>query len=145
MTTAKQSKAGICRRYEITAPTLAAWEAEGIDIHDDQAMTARAARKHKASGQDLFEARLKKLQAEARSATLKASQLEGTLIDLAEARAATTRIGAVTKALLLRMQADLPTALEGQTASRMSSIIGQAVETILTQLSDPEGTPWREK
>lgn len=145
MTEAKPTRASICRRYKITAPTLAAWEAEGIDIHDDAAMAQRAARKHKSSGEELFQARLTKLQAEARSATLKADEMAGQLIDLAEARAAMTRIGAVTKALLLRMQADLPPALEGQTASRMSAIIGQAVELILTQLSDPEAMPWREK
>ena len=145
MISPKPSRASICRKYKITAATLAAWQAEGIDIHDDKAMTERAARKHKASGEEMFQARLKKLEAEARSATLKAAQLEGTLIDLGEAKAAMTRIGTVTKALLLRMQADLPTALEGQTASRMSSIISQAVETILIQLSDPEGVPWREK
>ena len=143
MTTAKQSKAALCRRYKITAATLKAWEQEGLDIHDDEAMTERAARKHKSSGEELFQARLKKLQAEARSATLKAAQLEGTLIDLAEAKAAMTHIGAVTKALLLRMQADLPPMMEGQSPSRMSAIIAQAVEAILTQLS--EGVPWREK
>ena len=145
MTTAKQSKAAICRRYEITAATLKAWEGEGLDIFNDEEMTRRAARKHKSSGEELFQARLTKLQAEARSATLKADEMAGQLIDLGEARAAMTRIGAITKALLLRMQADLPTALEGQTTSRMSSIIGQAVELILTQLSDPMGVPWREK
>ena len=145
MTSPKPTRAALCRKYKITPGTLKAWEAEGIDIYSDEAMTHRTARKHKASGEEMFQARLKKLQAEARSATLKAAQLEGTLIDLAEAKAATTRIGAVTKCLLLRMQADLPPALEGQTASRMSAIIGQAVEAILTQLSDPEGVPWREK
>ena len=145
MTSPKPTRAALCRKYKVTAGTLKAWEAEGIDIYNDEAMAERAARKHKASGEEMFQARLKKLEAEARSATLKASQLEGTLIDLAEAKAAMTRIGAITKCLLLRMQADLPTALEGQTASRMSAIISQAVETILTQLSDSEGAPWREK
>ena len=110
MTSPKPTRAALCRKYKITAGTLKAWEAEGIDIHDDEAMTERAARKHKPSGEELFQARLKKLQAEARSATLKASQLEGTLIDLAEAKAAMARIGSITKCLLLRMQADLPPA-----------------------------------
>jgi len=144
MTKAKPSKAEICRRYKITAGTLTAWQAEGIDIHDEQAMAERNSRKHKSSGEELFDARLKKLKAEAVSATLKAAQLEGTLIDLAEAKTAIARIGAITKSLMLRMQADLPPALEGQSPSRMAKIIGQAVEAILTQLSDPEGLPWHE-
>jgi len=144
MTSPKPTKAAICRHYKITAGTLTAWQAEGIDIYDEQAMAERNARKHKTSGEELFDARLKKLKAEALSATLKAAQLEGTLIDLAEAKTAIARIGAISKSLMLRMQNDLPPALEGQTASRMSAIIGQAVEAILTQLSDPEGLPWHE-
>lgn len=143
MTTAKKSKAAICRKYKITAATLAAWQAEGIDIHDDQAMTERAARKHKATGQDLFEARLKKLQGEARCATLKAAQLEGTLIDLAEVKAAMTRIGAITKSLLLRMQADLPPMMEGQSPSGMAKIIGESAEKILAELSLTESELWQ--
>ena len=145
MTTAKKTKAAICRRYAITAATLAAWQAEGIDIYSDAAMTERAARKHKASGEELFQARLTKLQAEARSATLKADELAGKLISLTDCEQAMTRIGSITKSLLQRLRAELPPALEGQTASRMSAIIAQAVESILTQLSDPEGTPWHEK
>jgi hypothetical protein len=35
--------------------------------------------------------------------------------------------------------------LEGQSASRMSEIIGQSINAILTQMSDPEGAVWREK
>ena len=146
MTPAKKpTQAAICRKYKITAATLTAWEAEGIDIHDDQAMTARAARKHKSSGEELFQARLTKLQAEARSATLKADEMAGQLISLADCEQAMTRIGSITKSLLQRLRADLPPALEGQTPSRMADIIGQAVETILIQVSDPEGVPWREK
>lgn len=145
MTKAKLSKAAICRRYKITAGTLTAWQAEGIDVHDEQAMAERNARKHKTSGEELFDARLKKLQAEARSATLKADEMAGQLISLADCEQAMTRIGSITKSLLQRLRADLPPALEGQTPSRMADIIGQAVETILIQLSDPEGLPWREK
>lgn len=144
MTKEKPSKAAICSLYKITPATLAAWKTEGIDIFNDEEMTRRAARKHKSSGEELFEARLIKIQAEARSATLKASQLEGTLIDLAEAKAAMTRIGSITKSLLQRLRADLPPALEGESPSRMADIISQAVEAILIQLSDPEGLPWHE-
>jgi phage terminase Nu1 subunit (DNA packaging protein) len=145
MSSPKPTKAAICRHYRITAATLTAWQAEGIDVHDEQAMAERNARKHKTSGEELFDARLKKLQAEARSATLKADELAGQLISLADCEQAITKIGSITKSLLQRLRADLPPALEGQSPSRMADIISQAVEVILTQLSDPEAAPWREK
>ena len=82
--TKKPTRAAICRTYEITSATLSAWELEGIDIFSDQQMQERNSRKHKSSGQELYEARLQKLKGEARSATLKAAQLEGTLISIDE-------------------------------------------------------------
>jgi hypothetical protein len=143
--TKKPTRAAICRTYRITSATLAAWELEGIDPWNDLQMNERNSRKHKSSGQELYEARLQKLKGEARCATLKAAQLEGTLVDLAEVEACFVRIGAVTKSLLIRMQADLPPALEGQSASRMAKIISEAVESVLRSMSDPEGAAWREK
>ena len=142
----KQSRASICRRYKITAPTLAQWELEGVDIHSDEQMQERNARKHGGTnGAEMAAYRLQKLKAEAQSATLKAAQLEGTLIALDEVEQAFTKIGTVTKSLMIRMQADLPPALEGQTASRMATIISEAVEIVLRSMSDPEGMVWREK
>ena len=143
--TKKPTRAAICRKWKITNPTLIQWEAEGVNIYCDEQMNERNSRKHKSSGQELYEARLQKLKGEARSATLKAAQLEGTLIALDEVEQAFTKLGSIIRAGIMRMQADLPPALEGQTASRMSAIIGQAVEAILTQLSDPEGAAWRDK
>jgi|GEM_PF-2285922 len=142
----KQSRASICRRYKITSATLAAWELEGIDIFSDQQMRERNSRKHGGSNSaEMAIARLQKLQAEARSATLKADEMAGKLIDIVEVEACFVRIGTVTKALLVRMQADLPPMLEGQSASRMAKIISEAVESVLRSMSDPEGAPWRDK
>lgn len=141
----RKSRAAICREYGITNATLLSWEAEGVDPHDPAAMSERAARKHGGGGSEMHAARLRKLKAEAATAEMKAKEMEGRLIDLAECEAAMTRIGSITKSLMIRMQADLPPMLEGQTASRMAVIIGEAVNAILTQMSDPEGMPWREK
>jgi hypothetical protein len=147
MTTSQKSqpsRASICRAYKITAATLAAWEQEGIDIYSDHALTERAARKHGTAGSEMYQARLAKLKAEALSAQLKADELAGKLISLEDCEHAFTKIGNVTKSLLQRLRADLPPALEGQTPSRMAELIGQAVEAILAQMSDPEGTPWKD-
>lgn len=140
-----RSRAAICREFGITNPTLLQWENEGINPHDHAAMSERAARKHGGGGAEMHAARLRKLKAEAKSAELKAGELEGRLIALDEVEQAFTKIGSITKGLMMRMQADLPPMLEGQTASRMAVIIGEAVNAILTQMSDPEGMPWREK
>lgn len=137
------TKASICRKYEITAATLAAWEAEGIDPFDDKAMSERNARKHKAGGEDIHAARLRKLTADANYSELRVRELDGRLIDVKEVEAAFTKIGVVTKGMLMRMQADLPPMLEGQSPSKMSTIIGEAIHQVLTQMSDPDGMDWK--
>jgi hypothetical protein len=143
MKTVRKTNKAICKKYGITDNTLQAWIGEGIDIHDDAAMAERVARKHGAAGTEMYQARLKKLQAEAISAQLKADELAGKLIAIDEVEACFVRIGNVTKSLLIRMQADLPPALEGQTPSRMQAIIAQAVASILTQMSDSEMQHWK--
>jgi hypothetical protein len=143
MNTTRKTNVEICKTHGITEKTLQAWKNEGIDVYNDEAMAERAARKHGASGNAMSEARLKKLQAEARSATMKADQLAGKLIELQEVEHAFTRLGAVAKSLLMRMQADLPPMLEGQSPSRMSQIIGEAIHKVLTQMSDPQFTEWK--
>jgi len=139
-----KSRAAICREYGITNPTLLQWENEGINPYDHAAMSERNARKHGGStSAEMSLAKLTKLQAEARSATLKADTMAGKLIALDEVETAMTRIGNVTKALLVRLQADLPPALEGQTASRMAIIIAEAVESVLRAMNDPEMQHWK--
>ena len=140
-----KSRAAICREFGITNPTLLQWENEGVDIHDDEQMRDRAARKHGGGTAEMHAARLRKLKAEAELAELRAGELERRLIAIDEVEQAFTKIGSITKGLMIRMQADLPPALEGQTASRMAVIIGEAVNAVLTQMSDPEGMHWREK
>jgi hypothetical protein len=143
MNTTRKTNVEICKTHGITDKTLQAWKNEGIDIYNDEVMAERAARKHGASGNEMSAARLKKLQAEARSATMKADQLAGKLIELQEVEAAFTKLGAVAKSLLLRMQADLPPMLEGQSPSRMSQIIGESINSVLNQMSDPDGIAWK--
>jgi len=141
----RKTNKAICKKYGITDNTLQAWIAEGIDVQDDAAMAERTARKHGTAGTEMYQARLKKLQAEAISAQLKADDMAGRLIALDEVEQAFTKIGSIIRAGIMRMQADLPPALEGQSASRMAKIISEAVENVLRSMSDPEGAAWREK
>jgi hypothetical protein len=138
-----KSRAAICREFGITNPTLLQWENEGINAHDTVAMSERAARKHGGGGSEMHAARLRKLKAEARTAEMRAQEMEGRLIGIDEVEACFVRIGNVTKSLLIRLQADLPPALEGQTASRMAKIISEAVESALRAMSDPEMQHWK--
>ena len=140
-----KSRAAICREFGITNPKLLQWEYEGINAHDTAAMSERAARKHGGGTAEMHAARLRKLKAEAELAELRAGELERRLIALDEVEQAFTKIGTVTKSLLLRMQADLPPMLEGQSPARMSKIIGEAVEAVLCAMNDSEGMHWREK
>ena len=139
----RKTNKDICKKYGITDNTLQAWIAEGIDVHNDAAMAERTARKHGTAGTEMYQARLRQLKAQAATAEMKAAEMEGRLIDIADCENAMTRIANITKGLLQRLRADLPPALEGQSASRMSQIIGEATDAILTQMSDPEGMAWK--
>jgi hypothetical protein len=63
------------------------------------------------------------------------------MIDVKEAF---TKLGSIIRAGIMRMQADLPPALEGQSPSRMAKIIGEAAETLLNELSEREAELWND-
>jgi hypothetical protein len=54
-----------------------------------------------------------------------------------------TKLGSIIRAGIMRMQSDLPPALEGQSPSRMAKIIGESSEKLLTELSETESELWQ--
>jgi hypothetical protein len=146
--TTNKTLGAIAKEHGITRNTLAAWQAEGVNIHDPKAMRERAAVKHSGGGKvdggtEMQQARLRKLRAEARSAEMKAQEMEGKVIALDEVEAAFTRLGAVVKAQLLKLQSDLPPVLVGMGEGEMQRRIAAHVEAVLQSLHDPEGVPWK--
>jgi phage terminase Nu1 subunit (DNA packaging protein) len=83
-----------------------------------------------------------KLTIEIECKKLELKKLEESTIDMVDVQNAFYKLGSVIRAGLLRMQADLPPALEGQSPSRMAKIIGEAAETLLNELSEREAELW---
>jgi len=137
MTKAKPTKAAICRRYKITAGTLAAWELEGIDIYCDEQMTERDSRKHGGSASaEMTSAKLRKLRAEARSAEMRADQTDGKLISIEELTICLTKIGSVLKAQMSKLRGELPPMLYGMSEAEISRRIGEATDRTLNDICD---------
>jgi phage terminase Nu1 subunit (DNA packaging protein) len=85
-----------------------------------------------------------KLTIEIECKKLELKKLEESTIDMVDVQNAFYKLGSVIRAGLLRMQADLPPALEGQSPSRMAKIIGEAAETLLNELSEREAELWND-
>ncbi len=86
-----------------------------------------------------------KLTIEIECKKLELKKLEESTIDMVDVQNAFYKLGSVIRAGLLRMQADLPPALEGQSPSRMAKIIGEAAETLLNELSEREAELWQDE
>ena len=142
-TTKAESRRSIAKRHGITAITLDAWEAEGLDIRNDAQLAARAAMKHGNNTPTMQAAKLRKLLADARKAEAAAAMAEGSSISLEEVKDAFSRMGVAVRARLLRSEYDLPPMLEGLTASKMVIRIREYIEQILTEIHDPTSDVWR--
>jgi hypothetical protein len=84
-----------------------------------------------------------KLEVEIECRKIELKTLESSVIEINEVKDAFTKLGAVVRAGIMRMQADLPPALEGQSPSRMAKIIGESAEKLLTELSETESELWQ--
>jgi hypothetical protein len=84
-----------------------------------------------------------KLTVEIECKKIELKKLEDTCIDMIDVQNAFYKLGAVMRAGIMRMQADLPPALEGQSPSRMAKIIGESSEKLLTELSETESELWQ--
>jgi hypothetical protein len=83
-----------------------------------------------------------KLTVEIECKKIELKKLEDTCIDMVDVQNAFYKLGAVMRAGIMRMQADLPPTLEGQSPSRMAKIIGESSEKLLTELSETESELW---
>jgi hypothetical protein len=143
--------------FNITRKSIAQWRREGkegvpIKEHGMESLTKW--REFFASNPDagFFDGKprqdresllCEKLTIEIECKKLELKKLEESTIDMIDVQNAFYKLGAVIRAGLLRMQADLPPALEGQSPSRMANIIGEAADTLLNELSEREAELWQ--
>jgi hypothetical protein len=155
----------------VSVATLAHWENDGCNIEDDDAVKAHVAKlqKHPKTINpeylpqpeqltetpdisvlkenllrtlDEKEAKRIKTQIEGLLSAQKLEVLNASYISMIDVKEAFTKLGAIIRAGIMRMQADLPPALEGQSPSRMAKIIGESAEKLLTELSETESELW---
>ena len=158
-------------RSGIAFRTLLEWQKNGCDIDDDDAirdfirtknivprrMNAEWYGESQNISQDiqgLKDALLKtidrneasrlKTQIDGLLSAQKLEALNASYISMIDVKAAFVRLGSIIRAGTLRLQADLPPALEGQTPSRMAKIIGESAESMLTELSEAESDLWND-
>ncbi len=92
---------------------------------------------------DRNEAQRMKTQIDGLLSAQKLEVLNASYISMIDTKAAFTKLGSIIRAGIMRMQADLPPALEGQSPSRMAKIIGESAEKLLTELSETESELWQ--
>jgi hypothetical protein len=155
----------------VKTSTLAHWENDGCDIEDDDSVKAHVAklqRTPKGISPDYLpeqeqveetpdiaalktsllrtldekEARRIKTQIDGLLSAQKLEVLNASYISMLDVKDAFTKLGSIIRAGIMRMQADLPPALEGQSPSRMAKIIGESSEKLLTELSETESELW---
>jgi phage terminase Nu1 subunit (DNA packaging protein) len=143
--------------FNITRKSIAQWRREGkegVPIKEHGMENLARWREFFASNPDagFFDGKprldresllCEKLTVEIECKKIELKKLEDTCIDMVDVQNAFYKLGAVIRAGLLRMQADLPPALEGQSPSRMANIIGEAAEKLLTELSETESELWQ--
>jgi phage terminase Nu1 subunit (DNA packaging protein) len=150
------SQKKIVEIFGITRKSIAQWRREGKDgvpIKEHGMENLTKWREFFASNPDagFFDGKprkdresllCEKLMVEIECKKIELKKLEDTCIDIVDVRNAFYKLGSVIRAGLLRMQADLPPTLEGQSPSRMAKIIGESSEKLLTELSETESELW---
>lgn len=155
----------------VNTSTLAHWENDGCNIEDDEAVKAHVAKLQRTPKGinpeyltptdqaeetpdiaalkvallrtiDEKEARRIKTQIDGLLSAQKLEVLNASYISMIDVKDAFTKLGSIIRAGIMRMQADLPPALEGQSPSRMAKIIGESSEKLLTELSETESELW---
>jgi hypothetical protein len=158
----------------VSVATLAHWENDGCDITDDDSVKTHVAKlQRKPRGinesylpereqldetpdiaflkdqllrtQDDRDAKRIKTQIDGLLSAQKLEVLNASYISMIDVKEAFVKLGSVIRSGIMRMQADLPPALEGQSPSRMAKIIGESAEKLLTQLSETESELWHDE
>jgi phage terminase Nu1 subunit (DNA packaging protein) len=134
--------------YGVARSTIYEWLREGKNVKDEVAIRRYLATRHNTrsvEGEGAQELRERKLAAEAElrevqaaRETLKLEVDRGNLIGVADVAEAQTRIAAVVKAQLQRLEGDLPPMLEGCNAVQIQTILRDKIAEVLKTLSEEQ-------
>lgn len=136
----RKSLSALAKQHGTTTPSLRAWQAEGVDIYNPEALAARIASRQPSkpteTGTAHQQAKLRKLVAEASLAEIRAAQAEAKLISITDVCEILTRIGHSLKAQLTKLRAELPPTLFGMNQQQMSRAIAEATDRTLQSICD---------
>lgn len=131
----------MARRVGVNKSVITKYKALGVDVTDEDAVRRHKA-ENKRGGQpnesygDLRAEKLRLTKAQADRAELEVRRLRRELVAVEEVRADLLRIGSTVKALILRLESDLPPTLHGLEPAEMQLRIRESVDKILSQLSE---------
>jgi DNA primase len=122
----------------ITARTLREWKAAGLS---DKQIEQRAALRKLADSSPLAQAKLRKLEAEADLREVQVATARREMISMKLVLENQARIGAILKAALNRLAANLPAELEGMAPGSMREIIREHCDSLLQNIYDDQIDP----
>lgn len=145
----KRDKAAeYAEKYKVSERTIYAWDKEGIDLDNPQAVEEYRALNpdKKAQGKSaILEDKARKLKAEAdikeREAEMKRlalDEMRGSLVPVEDAIEAARIYAASVKAALNRLQGEMPPLLCGLTEAEIQKVLEGKFEDALRQLADEE-------
>ncbi len=133
----------LAREFKVSRQTIAAWEREGIDLHDHKAIAERKLRMPGKSSavetpppgvESITEAKRRRAVALADSAELTAAQQAGKLIDLASVEQAFAAIGYAVRGRVLALPATLVPDLEGRSPAQIHETLTKAFDQLLDEI-----------
>ena len=132
-----RTQAEMAAMVGVSLRTLKNWRDEGIDIEDLRAVQARAAAmaERGKETEDMAEAKLRKLRAEA---DLKEHEVEverGRYVSQESQRADGQKLGLVLQGMMLKMAGDLTPVLAGRPAGEVKKAIDKYAREKLVELS----------
>lgn len=132
----------MAKRMGLSTETISRYKRQGVDITSEDAIRAHQLTKRdrgiarvKTTG-DLHAEKLRLIKAQADKAELEVRRIKRELVPVEEVRTDLLRIGSVVKALIVRLESDLPPVLHGLEPADMQLRLRESCDGILMQLSE---------
>lgn len=135
------SLAALSRSSGIARETLRQWQAQGIDIHDPEALLKRIEAKKGRTTGELGALKEEKLRLECQRLQAIIERENELWLPTAEVLAAMRQVGIMTRLHLREMTGSIIGELEGRTGPQMFKILQRAVHDVLVRLSQMEYGP----
>jgi hypothetical protein len=135
-TPAKPSLAALARETGIARETLRSWQAQGVNIYDRRELLQRAEHRKTSHTGELGQLKTEKLRLECERLRAAIDREEGRTIELAQAEALFSRIGAELRARLLSWRGTLVPELHGLDEPGIHNVLSHRIDELLEEISN---------